>query len=401
MSILDLIDDRDAWEDFFDYKSSLSRPGAFVKRLRLFIDGGEYRPVAERVRRGDPFPLPVKSVISKQGAEKKRVVYTYPEPENTVLKMLTHQILRKYDGLFCRSLYSFRPGRTAKDAVRKLLRVPGIFSMYSYKADIHDYFNSIPVDRLLPLLREAISDDGGLFSFLSSLLTEERMIDRGRETTEKKGIMAGTPQSSFYANLFLSGMDRRFEGEGVVYSRYSDDVILFSPTEEEVKDRAGFIRDYLAERSLSINEKKEEYRSPGEPFTYLGFICSEEKVDIAPATLRKLKMKMRRKRDALMRWEKRTGSDGERAAMAFLRVFNRKMFESGRENELSWSRWFFPVINTTESLEEIDRYAQDCVRYLVSGTHTKARFSVRYGDIKALGYRNLVNEYYKTKDAPD
>ena len=52
------------------------------------------------------------------------------------------------------------------------------------------------------------------------------------------------------------------------------------------------------------------------------------------------------------------------------------------------------VINTTETLHVIDRYAQDCLRTLVSGKRTKARFNVRYEDLKALGYRSLVHEYY-------
>ena len=54
----------------------------------------------------------------------------------------------------------------------------------------------------------------------------------------------------------------------------------------------------------------------------------------------------------------------------------------------------FPVITTTKSLHEIDLYAQDLLRFLISGTHTKSRFNVRYEDLKALGYRSLVNEYY-------
>ena len=64
------------------------------------------------------------------------------------------------------------------------------------------------------------------------------------------------------------------------------------------------------------------------------------------------------------------------------------------EHDLTWSLWFFPVINTTASLKVIDSYAQDQLRYIISGKHTKSRFNVRYGDLKALGYRSLVHEYY-------
>ncbi len=394
MSLLDLLSDESVWSAFYDYKRSLACPKDFTRELRTFIDEKRYRPVCETIAAGRPFPLPRKSVISKMGSEKKRVVYTYPPDENTVLKLLTWLLLRRFDDRFCDGLYSFRPGRTAKDAVRRLLKEKNLPELYAYKADIHDYFNSIPVERLLPMLKETLSDDGPLYRFLASLLTEPRVLDRRGVVTEKKGIMAGTPLSSFYANLFLSDLDRYFCDRGVVYARYSDDVILFAPTRESVDRYAGFFRDFLTSRQLEVNPAKESRTAPGEAFTFLGFSCLGDRVDIAPATVRKLKQKMRRKRDALSRWKKRAGMEGEKAARAFIRVFNRKLLESPRDNELSWSSWFFPVINTADSLKEIDRYAQDCLRYLVSGRHTKSRYQVRYEDLKALGYRSLVNAYY-------
>ena len=74
--------------------------------------------------------------------------------------------------------------------------------------------------------------------------------------------------------------------------------------------------------------------------------------------------------------------------------FKSKLLENAGDNDLTWSAWFFSVINTTESLKKIDAYALDCIRYLATGKRTKARFNLRYEEIKAMGYRNLVNTYY-------
>ena len=79
--------------------------------------------------------------------------------------------------------------------------------MYAYKADISNYFNSIDVDRFLPELQQAISDDPELFAFLSVQLSEPRVLEKGKELIEQKGIMAGTPLSAFYANLYLRDLD--------------------------------------------------------------------------------------------------------------------------------------------------------------------------------------------------
>ena len=394
MSLLSKLSQRECWESFYKYKSSLIGGSQLVKELRSFIDSEKYIPVYQRIISGEAFPLPRKSVISKLDTQKKRVVYTYPDAENMVLKLLTYLLLRKYDGLFSTGLYSFRPNKTAKDAVRQLTRTPHIREMYSYKADISNYFNSVPIERLLPMLKEVLFDDEELYAFLSRLLTEPRVIDGNKVIIEEKGIMAGTPLSAFYADLYLMELDRFFAERNIPYGRYSDDVILFAETEEKCREYADFLRSFITERGLDINPKKESFCTPDEGWTFLGFSYKSGVIDIAPASVEKMKNKMRRKTRALQRWRQRNELSGEKAALAFIRIFNSKLFECSENSDLTWNKWFFSVINTDTSLRIIDNYAQDCVRYLVSGKRTKSRFNVRYEDIRSLGLRSLVHEYY-------
>ena len=394
MSLLDELSRAETWEAFYQYKSGLVRSKDESKALRAYIDRRDYLPVCAAIRGGDAFPLPRRAVISKLHSEKKRIVYIYPEPENTLLKLLTWLLLRRYDSLFSPGLYSFRPGRTAKDAIRSLLAVPGLRTMCAYKADISNYFNSIDVSRFLPELEQTLTDDPALYAFLSALLREPRVLENGRELTEQKGIMAGTPLSAFYANLYLRALDREFAELGVPYARYSDDIILFAPTRAETEAHAARLREILIERGLTLNPSKESFYTTETGWTFLGFCCRDGEIDIAPATLDKLKAKMRRKTRSLARWRDRTGHTGQQAASAFIRIFNRKLLEAPTGSELSWSCWFFSVITTTQTLRVIDRYAQDCLRSLISGKRTKSRYNVRYEDLKALGYRSLVHAYY-------
>lgn len=395
MSILDKLSRRDVWESFYRYKVSLSGSDTFCRELRRFISSEGYAPVCEMIKRRERFPLPRRSVISKLDTQKKRVVYTYPKAENMVLKLLTYLLIREYDGLFSSGLYSFRPNRTAKDAVKHFASVPDIDGMYSYKADISNYFNSVPVERILPMIKTAAADDVQLYGFLAALLTEPEVIEGNSVITEEKGIMAGTPLSAFYADLYLADLDRWFEENGIPYARYSDDIILFAGSMQKCEEYARFLRSFITERGLTINPGKECFSSPHEGWTFLGFSYKSGVIDIAPASVEKLKNKMRRKTRALQRWKKRNGISGEKAALAFVRIFNRKLFECSEDRDLTWSRWFFSVINTDVSLRCIDNYAQDCVRFLISGTRTKARFSVRYEDIRRMGLRSLVHEYYR------
>ena len=397
MTLLSSLAEKETWEAYYRYKSSLCLPEKDLKGLRDLIDREAYLPVVREILSMAPAPLPERTVISKQSTGKKRIVYTYPPLFNTVMKVLTYLCLRKYDHLFDPGLYSFRPGRSAKDAMFYLSHIRGIREKYAYKADVSNYFNSIPIPSLLPLLEEVLSDDPELYRYLSSLLTEPRVLWEGKELCEEKGIMAGTPLSAFYANLYLRQLDQLFHEKRIPYARYSDDIIVFEDSQEALQKDVSLIRSFLKDHGLSLNPAKENISAPEDGWVFLGFFYKQGTIDIAPANITKLKAKMRRKTRALTRWSRRNGIPGEKAAKAFIRIFNRKLLYSAKDNDLTWSYWFFPVINTTDSLHIIDRYAQDCIRSLVWGSHTKGRFRLSYQEMKNMGYLNLVHEYYKIR----
>ena len=67
-------------------------------------------------------------------------------------------------------------------------------------------------------------------------------------------------------------------------------------------------------------------------------------------------------------------------------------------DDFTWCRWFFPVIDTADSLKIIDEYLIEYIRYLSSGRHYKGNYRITYEHIKELGFRSLVNEYYRYKE---
>ncbi len=395
VSLIDMLFEKSSWERFYEYKAGLRCSKRFKKELREFIDSSAYMEYEQAIKTSQDLPVPTKSIISKMSTQKKRTVYKYPYDFNMILKLLTYLTLRKYDHIYTNTLYSFRPGVCAKDAIMALCRSKNITRKYSYKIDVSDYFNSIPVEGICRALDDTVTDDDELLAFMKALLKEERVRSGGDMITEQKGIMAGTPIASFYANLYLKDLDEYFSGRGITYARYSDDIIVFADSEKELKAYKQTILDHLKSKGLKVNPDKEVTASPEEGFTFLGVEVKNGEIDIAPASVTKLKAKMRRKARALDRWHHRKGIEGTKAAAAFIRIFNHKLLEVNDDSDLTWSLWFFPVITTTKSLHEIDLYAQELLRFLISGKHTKARFNVRYEDLKELGYRSLVNEYYQ------
>ena len=396
MDIISCLQDPIQWQQFLAARQEggHSSPGEETA-LAAFVRSGTYLAPCEKAARGESFSPPRKVAISKLHSDKKRIVYIHSPEERNVLKLLTYLLQRKYDHLFAPNLYSFRPGRSVRTAIEDLTKQPGLGSMYSYKVDIQDYFNSIPIGNLLPELKQALQEDPKVYDFLAALLENPSVSKDGRIIEEpNKGIMAGTPVSAFLANFYLRNLDKRFAEAGKLYARYSDDIITFASSSAELEENICWIKDALALGGLTVNPKKESRTAPGEPWIFLGFLFKEGNIDIAPVSLEKLKGKMRRKARALARWKDRKAATGENAAKAFIRAFNRKLFENPMDHELTWARWYFPMITTAESLKIIDQYSQNCIRYLATGKHTKSAYNFRYEDMKELGYISLVNAYY-------
>ena len=118
--------------------------------------------------------------------------------------------------------------------------------------------------------------------------------------------------------------------------------------------------------------------------------------DVSEASAEKLKGKMRRKARRFRRLMQRGRKPltAEEAMRSFIKVFNIKFYENRNDNELTWARWFFPIITTSKTLGELDRYMVECIRYIRTGKHTKANYNLRYDTIKSYGFRSLVHEYY-------
>ena len=397
MGIIEKINDRQVWEEFFIQKETQGNISEKdLNSLKTFIDKEEYKNVYEKIVNNEGFSIPKKTLINKK-AGKKRVVYTFSENENYVLKLISF-LLKDYDHIFTPNLYSFRKNTGVKKAVDNILRIRNLDNMYVFKIDISNYFNSVDIQILLPMLKDVLCEDETLYRFFETLLSNPYAQYEDEIIKEEKGIMAGVPVSAFLANLYLKDLDRYFFEKGIPYMRYSDDILVFAKDEKELSQIIDTIKTELKNKKLTVNEDKECITKPNEKWTFLGFSYHKGIVDISDVSFEKLKAKMRRKARSLSRWASKKNVPPQFAARAFVKRFNTKLYDNPVFSELTWTRWFFPVINTSATLKKIDEYMLDCIRYLATGTRTKSRFNFTYEDIKALGYRSLVHEYYKEKD---
>lgn len=394
-SIITQLNRQEVWEEFLAYRLMKGRFSWHeFEKADDFVATEGFRRLASGIAEGVGLGIPEKKLVNKMGTGKKRVVYSYSHDEMTVLKLLAY-LLYRYDDRFAPNCYAFRRGLKPHDAIHHLNQAIQGKSVWAYKLDIHDYFNSIPIPMLLPILREMLTDDPPLYRFFERLLSDPRVRYQGQVVEERHGVMAGTPTAPFLADVYLKEIDHYFHDAGVLYARYSDDIILFAPDIETLEKHKATLLRFLEQYQLEVNPSKEQVFSPTEAYQFLGFKCHEGRIDIADATLQKMKGKIKRKAQSLVRWRSKQGIDGERAMKGLINYFNKKFFDSDDKDTLNWSRWFFPLLNQTDGLKEIDHYLQQNLRFLSTGKHSKANYRITYEMLKSLGYRSLVNEFFK------
>lgn len=396
MSILHKLQYEDEWNNFLLYKQQNNFISKYeIEIIEKFISEKKYLDYYNLIQEGNfPVTFPRKKIVNKEGSDKKRIVYSFDAEENIVLKFIAHQ-LSVFDGEFSKNCYAFRHGYGVKDAIRQFRGSKKFSKKYCLKIDIQNYFNSINVDLLIEKMDFLRASDPQLYNLFTKILREDRVYENNSLIHDNHGAMAGIPISPFFANVYLTVADKFFEAEEISYFRYSDDILIFADTKAELDLYTKYLYNILAEHSLEINPSKFTISEPGETWEFLGFSYSYGKIDLSANTKRKIKAKIKRKADALRRWQRKKGLSPDKAAIGFIRAMNRKFFGFDDVHDFTWNRWFFPNITEDVGLKEIDAYMQEYIRYIITGRHYKGNYRITYEQMKAWGYRSLVNEYYK------
>ena len=155
------------------------------------------------------------------------------------------------------------------------------------------------------------------------------------------------------------------------------------------------ISEHLREYELTLNMDKYQEYQPHQGFVFLGLKYKDGVIDIADATVRKMQDKIRRKARSIYRSGKKNDISYEASAEKLIRSIDYKLYDINGEGNFTWSRFYFPLINTAEGLHKIDQTMLQYLRYLYSGRHYRGNYVITYEKLKSLGYTSVVNEYYR------
>lgn len=396
MNILSELKINQTWERFLSTVENkpIGEDKLLIKNIKKIIETG-----IENIDLN--FPIPTKKQIAKYKNSKKRVVYTFGEPYNTYLKAINFLLQEKkeYADKFCLNSVAYQKGKTVKSYVLRLQKEVLKNKRKEFiKTDFTDYFNSIDKNILFTKIDQFFSsEDQDLIDLIKSLLDREDVIYNG-ETVKipSKGVMAGIPISGYLANIYMNEVDWIMFKERIYYTRYADDVIILTNDREAEKKH---FNELLKPLNVTLNPKKIDEGFTKDGLVFLGFNITNTEIDLNQKAIDKMKKRIKRRSKWFNMWLTKNNVKREVAAKTFIKGMNGKFYARDSEDKTCWMEWYGFTLTTTKSLALIDQYMVQYVRYILSGKQKgyKKNAEVPYEKIKELGYRSLVNEYWKMK----
>lgn len=410
MTILEELSKEEYWSDTLErmlHKSNISSEEEL--HLIAFDALGNREAIISDIRNKKyTWSIPDKLRINKGRTNKKRIVYMYSLQDRYLLGVLYRVFSKVYLDRISSHCYSYKRGIRTLTAIEYLKSNTNIHSLYGVKLDIHAYFNSVCEEYLHNIIKEVSNGEDSIYHLLSSLYFSNKAHEPESDIIieEYKSLIPGTAFSSFLANYCLKDLDYVISDElNLIYARYSDDIILFGASIDEVKKALDIIKSKLGALGLEINPDKYQWIRPGEEVDFLGLkLLPDGNIDISDNSLNKLKRKIRfmckdgRKRIEIL------GKDPYNVTRDILGRFNYRVYKCFIQDasKFGWAYYAFRYITVTKTLKIIDEYLKDRLRQMITGKNNHANIRrVPLSLLQELGYVSLVEMYIKYKEDID
>lgn len=230
--------------------------GENLERISDALRDGSYRPDGYA-----SFQIP-------KGSGGVRAIDVPSVRDRVVERSLLALLTKRLDPLMGPCSYAYRPGISVIDAVQAVARMRDTGKRYVARTDIHDFFPSIPRERVRRLVHAAGLEEPAEALLLR--LINRTLPPRAKSPRPDAGLPQGSPLSPVLANLVLAQLDIDIASHGFPVVRYADDLIIGATSEREAWEAMRVASDAAKRLDLKTGSAKSEVNSFDEGFTYLG-----------------------------------------------------------------------------------------------------------------------------------
>ena len=265
-----------------------------TSELRQFLKAN-WENIKQELLDGTYKPAPVRRVeIPKQDGGARLLGIP------TVLDRFTQQAIQQvltpiFEPTFSEFSYGFRPGKSARQAVRQAQRYIRSGRRIVVDIDLEKFFDRVNHDLLMSKLMKQVKDKR-IHKIIRRYLQAGVMLN-GCCVASEEGTPQGGPISPLLANIRLKDLDQELTNRGHAFVRYADDCNIYVKSKRAGQRVYQSVSKFIQKQlKLKVNEGKSAVDYPNKR-KFLGFsvtICKQVKLRIAPKTKEKFKANIRK-----------------------------------------------------------------------------------------------------------